>query len=231
MSDFGGVTTIGFDADDTLWHSEHYFAVTEERFRALLAPWSDPDGVMSRLLDRERANLALFGYGIKGFTLSMVETAIEASEGNIPVAAIGEIVGWGKEMLAHPVELIDGAADVVDDLAGRFRLALLTKGDLFHQESKIAESGLADRFELIEVMSDKQPRNYGRVLDRLGVAPGEFAMIGNSVRSDVLPVIELGGKAAHVPYHVTWAHETVEGDDDRFPTLGSITEVPALFGA
>ncbi len=221
------ITTIAFDADDTLWHSETYFAVTEDRFRALLAPWSDADQVAGRLLERERANLELFGYGIKGFTLSMVETAIEASDGAIPTGAIQQIVDWGKEMLAHPVELIDGVEATLDALAGTYRLALLTKGDLFHQESKIAESGLADRFEVVEVMADKHESNYAKVLGRMGIAPEEFMMVGNSVRSDVLPVLALGGRAVHVPYAVTWGHEAVDVDDVSWPTLESITELTA----
>ncbi len=205
-----GLTTIGFDADDTLWHSEHYFAVTEERFRALLAPWSSADEVADKLLQRERANLALFGYGIKGFTLSMIETALEATDGRIPAGAIGEIVEWGKEMLAHPVDLLDDVADTIDRLAGRYQLLLLTKGDLFHQESKIAESGLADRFDGIEVMSEKGPDDYRRALERHGADPAGFCMVGNSVRSDILPVAEIGGRAIHVPYAITWSHEQVE---------------------
>ena len=225
------ITTIGLDADDTLWHSETYFSITEDRFRALLAPWSAADEVASRLLDRERTNLEMFGYGVKGFTLSMVETAIEASEGAIPTGAIQQIIEWGKEMLSHPVELLPGVPEVIDELQGRFRLALITKGDLFHQQSKIAESGLAERFDSIDVLAEKDAGSYGGLLRRIGVDPTEFVMVGNSVRSDVLPVIELGGRAVHIPYAITWGHEVVAEsatpEDQPWSSLRSIADLPA----
>ncbi len=223
------ITTVGLDADDTLWHSENHFVVTEDRFRALLEPWLDPSETAERLLARERHNLAVFGYGIKGFTLSMIETAIEASGATIDASAIGRIVEWGKEMLAHPVELLPGVAETVERLRSHYRLVLVTKGDLFHQESKIAESGLAEYFEAVEIVSDKSPEHYRRVLQRNRIEPGEFCMVGNSARSDVLPVIELGGRGVHIPYHVTWAHELVVDDSEGpgYPVLGSITELPS----
>lgn len=204
------ITTIGLDADDTLWHSESHFAITEERFGALVSPWLSGKEAADRLLDTERQNLATFGYGVKGFTLSMIETAVSASGGTIPSGAIQNIIDWGKEMLSHPVELLDGVSDVIDALSADYRLALITKGDLFHQESKIAESGLAERFDHVEILSEKSPEHYRSVLGRLGVEPGEFLMVGNSVRSDVLPVVEIGGQAAHIPYGITWGHETVD---------------------
>jgi putative hydrolase of the HAD superfamily len=222
------ISLVGIDADDTLWHSENYFAVTEERFRSLLAPWIDGADAGVRLLERERANLRLFGYGIKGFTLSMIETAIEVSEATVGIEAIEAIVGWGKEMLAHPVELLPGVAETIAELAQNHRLALLTKGDLFHQESKIAESGLADYFDTIEILSEKAPANYQRVLDRLGVPASEFVMVGNSVRSDVLPVLELGGRAAHVAYHVTWGHEVVDDEVGDWFVLDRFASLPDL---
>jgi putative hydrolase of the HAD superfamily len=223
------ITTIGFDADDTLWHSETHFTVTEQRFTDLLAPWLAPSEVADRLLRRERDNLRIFGYGVKGFTLSMIETAIEASAGSIDAVAINEIVRWGKEMLDHPVELLPGVEDTLAELdaSGR-RLLLITKGDLFHQESKIAESGLVDRFGAVEILSEKAPFSYRRVLDRHGIEVGQFAMVGNSVKSDVLPVLDIGGHAAHVPYHVTWSNEIAAeaGGVSGFRVLGSIREVP-----
>ncbi len=227
------IRTVGFDADDTLWHSETFFAVTEDRFRALLAPWCSEEEVSERLLTRERDNLRVFGYGIKGFTLSMIETAIAASNGAIPVGAIQEIVEWGKEMLAHPVELLDGVEFVVGELEQKYRLVLLTKGDLFHQESKIAESGLADRFDAVEVMAEKDEVSYRRVLSRLEIDPATFFMVGNSVRSDVLPILNIGGQAAHIPYAITWGHEQTTSEDQtlEFPVLSSIREVPALLSA
>lgn len=223
------VEVVGFDADDTLWHSETFFAVTEDRFRALLAPWCAAEEVTSRFLDRERSNLALFGYGIKGFTLSMIETAIEASEGAIPIGAIQQIIDWGKEMLAHPVDLIDGVEATLDAVGARYRIVLLTKGDLFHQESKIAESGLADRFDAVEVMAEKDPATYRRFLDSIDVEPSSFLMIGNSARSDVLPIIEIGGQAIQVPYAITWGVEEVDGDAS-WPVMRSIGELAPLLG-
>lgn len=222
------ISLVGLDADDTLWHSENHFVVTEQRFQDLLEPWLQADESAGRLLERERANLRIFGYGIKGFTLSMVETAIEASGGTVSATAIQQIIDWGKDMLDHPVELLPGVADVVGQLAGSCRLALITKGDLFHQEAKIAESGLADFFDEVEILSEKHPENYRRVLDRLGAKPEEFLMVGNSVRSDVLPVLELGAQAAHVPYQVTWGHEQVECERGEWFELASISELPAL---
>ncbi len=219
---------IGLDADDTLWHSETHFAVTESRFRDLLSHWLEPAETAERLLARERANLAIFGYGIKGFTLSMVETAIEASHGAIDASTIQTIIGWGKEMLAHPVELLPHVPETIDTLrSAGYRLVLITKGDLFHQESKIAESGLADEFEGVEILSEKGPDQYQRVLRRYGVEAPRFAMVGNSVTSDVLPVLRIGGAGVHVPYHVTWAHELHDPDPSlSYPVLESIRELP-----
>jgi len=225
------IALIGFDADDTLWHSESHFALTEDRFHALVAPWSEPGETADRLLARERANLELFGYGVKGFILSMIETAIEVSDSTIPPDAIAKIIGWGKEMMAHPVDLIDGVVDVLDTVGSRYSMVLITKGDLFHQESKVAESGLADRFDRVEILSEKSPESYRAVLDRCGgIAPADFVMIGNSVRSDVLPVVQIGGHGVHVPYSITWEHETVapaHGSGD-YHMISSIAELVPL---
>ena len=225
------ISLIGFDADDTLWHSETHFALTEDRFRALVSPWAEKELVSERLLSRERENLELFGYGVKGFILSMIETAVDISDGAIPADAIRQIVGWGKEMMAHPVELIDGVTDVLDAVGRDHRMILITKGDLFHQESKIAESGLADRFERVEILSEKSPAQYREVLTRCGGVPADrFVMVGNSVRSDVAPVVEIGGTGIHVPYRITWGHEQVTDDalDDRYPTLATIRDLPGI---
>lgn len=224
------ISTLGFDADDTLWHSESHFAVTEDRFRELVSPWLDADEAGSRLLDRERANLAVFGYGVKGFTLSMVETAIEASGGAVDTAAVQQIIDWGKEMLAHPVELLPGVEETISNLEDRYRLVLITKGDLFHQESKIAESGLADRFEHVEILSEKSPEQYRRVLDRCAVEPDGFVMIGNSLRSDVLPVLDIGAQGVHIPYGITWGHEKVDCSaiERTWHQLEAIDQVPSL---
>ncbi len=228
------ISLIGFDADDTLWHSESHFALTEDRFRALVSPWSEREQTSELLLARERANLELFGYGVKGFILSMIETAIEVSDGAIPADAVRQIVGWGKEMMAHPVELIDGVTDVLDTVGRSHRMVLITKGDLFHQESKIAESGLADRFDGVEILTEKSPRHYLDVLERCGVAADEFVMVGNSLRSDVAPVVEIGATGVHVPYRITWGHEELIDDSlehcprHRTHSLASIRDLPGL---
>ncbi len=218
---------MGVDADDTLWHNETYFAEAQATFVQILAPWT-PEGedVLALHDATERRNLELFGYGIKGFTLSMVETAIEVSRGEVSTSAIAELIRIGKEMLAHPVELLDGVAEAIDALAEDHRLVLITKGDLIHQETKIARSGLADRFERIEIVSEKDPATYKAILDRMDVTPERFCMVGNSVRSDVLPVLELGGCAVHVPYAITWSHEVVdEQGADAFPVLASLGDL------
>ncbi len=209
------IHTVAFDGDDTLWHHETLYQYTHERFRELISrhvPEADVDG---RLHATEMRNLQMFGYGVKGFTLSMIETAIELTEGAIPGEDIGELIDWGKEMLVHPVELLDGVEATLDALAGRYRLLLITKGDLFDQESKIARSGLADRFAHIEIVSVKDAPTYRRCLAKHGLSAKGFLMVGNSMRSDVMPVLAVGGMAVHVPYQVTWAHEQV--DDDRVP--------------
>lgn len=233
------ITTLGLDGDDTLWHSENYFAVTTDRLVELLAPWSpelsgatdaaSAATAQSRLITIERRNLALLGYGVKAFTLSMIETAIEVSDGQIPAGAIREIIGWGHELLAHPVELLEGVDDTIRSLCGEYDLLLITKGDLLHQESKIAQSGIESSFRGIEIISEKNTATYRRVLDRHSVDPSEFVMVGNSVRSDVVPVLELGGRAVHVPYEVTWELEHHEPDEHtRFPMIDSIRDLAAL---
>lgn len=225
------ISTIGLDGDDTLWHSESHFEVTTARFVDLLAPWvPHTDAAEQRLLAIESANLGLLGYGVKAFTLSMIETAIEISDGEVPASSIQRILDWGKELLDHPVELLDGVAETVDGLVGRYELVLITKGDLFHQESKLARSGLAEAFTGIEIVSEKDEATYARVLARQGTQASEFVMVGNSVRSDVLPVLAIGGRAVHVPYHVTWAHEAVD-DDPGVPVLESLRDLPDLLDA
>ncbi|MCC6830521.1 MAG: HAD family hydrolase [Thermoleophilia bacterium] len=226
-------TVIGVDGDDTLWHSEGHFVLTERRFTELLAPWVDAQTVHATLLETERRNLTHFGYGVKGFTLSMVETALQLTEHRIDGRQIREIIGLGKELLAHPVELLDGVADTLEVLSERYRLVLVTKGDLFHQESKVAASGVAERFERIEIVAEKDVVTYARVLARMGVAPAAFCMVGNSVKSDVLPVLEIGGAGVHVPYHVTWAleHAEVELGHPRMAGVAGIREVPDAIAA
>lgn len=222
------IEAVGLDADDTLWENEQFFRLTEAGLAGLLADHGDPDEISRRLHEVERRNLSRYGFGIKGFTLSMVQTAIELTDGRVPGQVIGRILELGHEMLAHPVHLIEGVPEALDALAGR-RLILITKGDLLDQERKLAASGLAERFDAVEIVADKTPGTYARVLKRHAINPERFLMAGNSVRSDILPVLELGGKAALIPHDLTWQ---VEHDDDPdhpgFRRLDSIRELPGL---
>jgi putative hydrolase of the HAD superfamily len=181
----------------------------------------------------ERRNMAIFGYGVKAFTLSLIETAIEVTDGRVPAAVIQAVLDLGKVLHDHPVQLLDGVLETVDALSDRYRLLVITKGDLLHQESKVARSGLAEQLWGVEVVSEKDEATYRRVLARHRVDPSGFVMVGNSVRSDVLPILELGGRAVHVPYHVTWVLEQVEPDPERhdFPVLDSIRDLPACLEA
>ena len=225
------VDVIAFDGDDTLWHNETLFSVTQEKFRALLRPYVDEADIDASLLATEKRNLALFGYGIKGFTLSMIETAIEVSGGRVETVEIQRLIDYGKAMLDHPVELLHGVEDIIEPLRQNYRVMLITKGDLFDQESKIARSGLADLFWKIEIVSEKDPETYRRVLDTHDIAPDSFLMVGNSVRSDILPVLEIGGRAVHIPYQVTWEHENADplaAAQHAFRTLDSLLELPTL---
>jgi putative hydrolase of the HAD superfamily len=208
-----------------LWHNEQLFADTQHELRELLSHYADVDAIDSKLLEIERRNLAFFGYGVKGFVLSMIETAIEISDARVHARDIHQIVQMGKTLLEHSIELLDGVEDVVRELSANHRLILVTKGDLVHQEAKIAASGLSDHFWQIEIVSEKDPPTYRRLLDRHGVAPSDFVMIGNSVASDVLPVLALGGRAVHVPYHITWALEVAAADNEDFPTVSTLRDV------
>lgn len=222
---------IGLDADDTLWHNEKIFARVQERYRALLAQYHDAAAVDRTLLATERRNVPHYGYGVKGFTLSAIETAIELTEGRISAREIQTLIDTGREMLAHPVELLDGVAETLPTLARSHRLLVITKGDLVDQQRKLAKSGLAEHFAGVEIVSEKDPATYAGILRRQGTEPGDFLMVGNSLKSDVLPVLEVGGSAAHVPYQVTWALEQsdeVPDAPDRFFKLGSIRELPDL---
>jgi putative hydrolase of the HAD superfamily len=223
------IEAIGLDADDTLWENETFFRVTEAEFIGLLTSHAaDTETIGSRLFDIERANLQRYGFGIKGFMLSMVQTAIELTDGRIDGHSIGRILEMGQDMLNHPVELIAGVTDALDRMQGR-RLILITKGDLIDQERKIAASGLAERFEAVEIMADKTPEAYSRVLWRHGIAAEAFLMAGNSMKSDVRPVIELGGHGVFIPHDMTWAAEHADTPDTpRLHQLGSIAELPDL---
>jgi putative hydrolase of the HAD superfamily len=221
-----GIEVLGLDADDTLWHNESYFADAQATFAEILAPWTaDGRDPIAANDATERRNLELFGYGIKGFTLSMIETALEVSDHQVSGEAIAELLAIGKRMLAEPVDLLPGVADAVARLATRARLVVVTKGDLFHQEQKVARSGLVEHFDRVEIVSEKDEATYRGVIERMGVAPERFCMVGNSVRSDVLPVLAVGAHAVHIPYAITWAHEHVDDHEATFPVLGSLGEL------
>jgi len=218
---------IAFDADDTLWHNETVFQATERQFADLLATHHPAQWVRQRLFATEMKNLHHFGYGVKGFILSMIETAIELTEGRILGDEIHHILEWGHEMLRAPVQLLDGVRETVETLSSRHRLMLLTKGDLFDQESKLARSGLGEYFSDVQIVSEKNEATYTRVIARSGVPADRFLMIGNSLKSDVLPAIEAGATAIHIPYAVTWAHEQVHDHADDVIQLATISELPA----
>ncbi|GAC1306018.1 MAG: hypothetical protein NVSMB16_01770 [Acidimicrobiales bacterium] len=221
---------IGIDADDTLWHNEKLFSMTEQRFVGLVAPWADGVDVAGQLLATERRNLASLGYGVKSFMLSMIETAIEITNGTVPATVIGTLLE-ARVMMDHPVELLDGAEEAVADLARRWPVVLVTKGDLFHQESKIDRSGLASHFSRVEIVSEKDPDTYRAVIARAGITPADFVMVGDSMRSDIAPVLALGGCAVHVPGFREWELERAEigGDaDGRWWRVDTLSAVPPL---
>ncbi len=198
---------VAFDADDTLWHNETLFIETQGKFRQLLLQYHTEEWIAQRLYETEMKNLKHFGYGIKGFTLSMIETAIELSEGRIGGDEINQIIGFSKEMLKFPVEMLEGVKETVKKLSNTHKLLIITKGDLFDQESKIARSGLGDYFHHIEVVPRKTPDVYEKILSKQKITPESFMMVGNSLKSDVLPVATIGGTGVHIPYQTTWAHE------------------------
>lgn len=223
------IATIAFDADDTLWHNENLYSLTQEKFKRLLAPFQDVATIDQRLYETEMRNLAFFGYGIKGFTLSMIETAIEITEGRIGAHEIRQIIDFARDMLRAPVELLPGVRETIASLSDSYPLMIITKGDLFDQESKIARSGIADYFRHIEIVSEKTPATYATVMKRHGIDPRRFLMVGNSLKSDILPVIEVGGNAVYIPYHLTWEHERVTDEGTitgRYATLSHISELP-----
>jgi len=225
------LTTIAFDADDTLWHTEYYYRETQNEFERLIGAYGiDPDEALDVMHRIEIQNLAFFGYGIRGFILSLIEAAIEVTGGQVRAADIQAIIDLGRGMTNHPIRLLDGVAEALDGLKGRC-LLLITKGDVLDQESKIQRSGLAERFQGLEIIIDKNASAYGALLEKYAVAPGSFLMVGNSLRSDIAPVLELGGYAVHVPYELTWAHESAADlpeDRSRFYEIASLRELPEL---
>jgi putative hydrolase of the HAD superfamily len=224
------IKVIAFDADDTLWVNEPYFRQTEESFCELLGNYLSLRDLERELLRIEIANLPLYGYGIKGFVLSMVETALRVSSNTITAEVVEQILDLGKQMLNQPIELLDGVEEVLETLKGKYRLVVATKGDLLDQERKLKKSNLTGYFHHVEVMSEKDDANYLKLIKHLDIQPDELLMIGNSLNSDVMPVLNVGGYAIHVPYHITWAHEQIEHtiDNERFKSVENIKEVLAF---
>jgi putative hydrolase of the HAD superfamily len=227
------LTTIGFDADDTLWQNETFYRLTEERFQALLADYAEPVDLSARLLTAERRNLGHYGFGIKGFTLSMIETAIEVTEGRVPASVIQSILDAGRDMLSHPVEALPHARETLEALAGSHTLVLITKGDLFDQERKLAASGLGELFDAVEIVSDKTAATYERIFARHGHGAAQAMMVGNSLKSDVIPAIRAGGWGVHVPHHLTWAVEHAEppANEPRFRAIENLSGIVPLVRA
>jgi putative hydrolase of the HAD superfamily len=227
------ITTVGLDADDTLWHNETIFRLTHARFVDLLDDHGDAETIEARLAETEQRNLRLYGYGVKGFTLSMIETAMELCDGGAPPEVVREILAAGREMLAHPVETLPGVDETLAELSERYRLVLITKGDLMDQERKLAASGLGDLFAAVEIVSEKDQGTYERVFARHGTGADQAVMAGNSMKSDVLPAIAAGAFGAHIPYHVTWAHELADAPEGhaRYVSLSRIAELPDWIAA
>lgn len=228
-----GLTTIGIDADDTLWQNETVFRMTQDRFVDLLGDHAEGDHLRARLLAAERRNLGHYGFGIKGFMLSMIETAIEVTDERVPAGVIREILATGQEMLRHPIELLPHAAEVVERLAASHRLVLITKGDLLDQERKLAQSGLGEMFDAVEIVSDKTPAVYARAFTRHGDGPGRAMMVGNSMKSDVRPAIAAGAWGVFVPHGLTWELEHAEAPEGhpRFREIADLGALPDLLAA
>lgn len=224
------LTTLGFDADDTLWHNESFFRRTGEEILRLLAPWCPPEELTAEQLAAERRNIPLYGYGVKGFTLSVMETAIRVSDGRVPAKVLGEVMAAGRDLLAHPLELLPGVGDTLEALARTHRLLLITKGDLMHQERKLAASGLRGLFDGVEILSEKDSTAYGRIFARHGTEPEQALMVGNSMKSDVLPALEAGAWGVFVPHGTPWALEHAEAPEGhpRYREIASIDRLPEL---
>ena len=225
-----GIKVIGFDADDTLWVNEPYYREVEDQFVQLVSSYGVNGNIAGALFETEIENLRLYGYGIKAFMLSLVECAIQLTDGGVSTRDISRIIGLGKSMLERPIELLDDVKQVLKNLAPRYRLIVATKGDLLDQERKMRRSGIAEYFHHIEIMSDKKQQQYVQLLKHLDINPEEFLMIGNSLRSDIIPPLELGSWGIHVPYHTTWAHEEVdqEPDSSRFFQVEHLHQVLSI---
>jgi len=223
---------VGFDADDTLWRSEDFFRDAEAMFEQIVSPYA-PEGVdvLDSLHAIELDNVPVSGYGVKAFALSMVQSAVTATRGTVPADVIGQLVDHTHEMLLHPVELLDGVPETLAAVGATHRLVLMTKGDLVHQTRKLRTSGLEHHFDHIEIMLDKDVDSYRRIFEELSIDAERFLMVGNSVRSDILPIVELGGSGVHIPYHLTWGHEVVHHHDGGFAELESIRDLPSWLTA
>lgn len=229
------LSAIGFDADDTLWQNEQFFQLTEKRFTTLLADYAEPAHLSERLLEAEKRNLQAYGFGIKGFTLSMIETAIEVTDGRVPASVIRELVEAGRDLLSHPVEPLPHARATLEALNGHYRLILITKGDLFDQERKLAQSGLGELFSAVEIVSDKSTEVYSRVFARHADGPERSMMVGNSLKSDIVPALKAGCWGVHVPHSLTWALERDEAPigNQRYrhiEHLGELSEIVRQVG-
>jgi putative hydrolase of the HAD superfamily len=224
------IKVIAFDADDTLWVNEPYFRDTENKFCSLLEDYLPHHTILQELFKTEMDNLALYGYGIKGFMLCMIETALRITNNKLDNAILNHIIDLGKEMLNKPIELLDGVEDVLQQLKGKYKIVVATKGDLLDQERKLKKSGIEHYFHHIEIMSDKQEADFTKLIKHLDVEPSEFLMLGNSLKSDVLPVLAIGGHGVHIPYHITWEHEKIEHhiDHPQFRQIKTITEILPL---
>lgn len=224
------LTTIGFDADDTLWQNERFFRLTQERFADLLRDHAEPDHLMQRLLDAEKRNLGHYGFGIKGFVLSMIETAIEVTDQRVPASVIAELIATGQEMLRHPIELLPQAREAVEAVTRSHRVLLITKGDLLDQERKLAQSGLGDLFDGVEIVSAKTQPVYEAIFARHGDGVARAMMVGNSMRSDVVPIIDAGGWGVHVPHGLVWEIEHAEAPENapRFHEISQLGALPEL---
>ena len=225
------IKVIAFDADDTLWVNETYFREAERKFATLLSNYETPNKIEQELFQLEMKNLPYYGYGIKGFVLSMIETALEISNHTLPQSTIGDLLNIGKEMLDKPIELLAGVEEVLHSLYGRYKLIVATKGDLLDQERKLEKSGLINYFHHVEVMSEKKIPDYQKLTKHLDIAQQELLMIGNSLKSDILPLIAIGASAIHVPFYTTWTHEQVSEQDllnSDYTTVSSIRDILAL---
>lgn len=220
------IKVIAFDADDTLWVNEPYFREAEEKFCSLLEDFMPSHAILKELYHTEISNLKLYGYGIKGFMLSMIETALRVSDQKMPISLVEKVIKIGQEMLEKPVDLLPGVEEVLKKLNGDYRMVLATKGDLVDQERKLKKSGLEGHFHHIEIMSEKRVEDFAKLIRHLDVNPEEFVMLGNSLKSDILPVLELGGHAIHIPFHITWVHEEIQHEviHERFVSVENITQ-------